>query len=135
MKVLDKKLLRKLRLANLMDNLLSRGFASLVGALFLVAIVIVLVAALAYFVFCARDGMTVPESFWSAFAYTINPELPPWKEVDSGAQTVITLVIVIVGLLVTSALIGIMTTALTSFYEGLRRGFSPVLEENGPSSI
>ena len=127
----SKRLLRQFKFANFLDNLLSRGFASLAVALAAIAAVVILVAAIAYLVFCADSGMTMPEAFWSAFAYTINPELPAFADISSERSAlVITFVVVVIGLLVTSALIGIITTALTTFYEGLQRGFSPVLEEN-----
>ncbi|MBQ9041679.1 MAG: hypothetical protein IJ111_02560 [Eggerthellaceae bacterium] len=129
MGVVEKKLLRRFRLANFLDNLLSRGFASLAWALFIAALVIVLISAFAYFLFCNETGMTVGEAFYSAFAYTINPELPEFSDASMGhGRMAITVVVVIIGLLVTSALVGIITTALTTFYEGLQRGFSPVLE-------
>lgn len=126
----SKKILRKLRLANHIDNILSRGFVSLIIALVIVAFVVVLIAGLAYIVLVPDSSMSIGEAFWTAFAYTTNPELPAFGEVsDFASYAAITFVVVIVGLLATSALIGIITTALSSYYENLQRGFSPVLED------
>lgn len=127
----DKKALRKLQLANHLDNMLARGFVSLIVALVLVAVIIVVIAGVAYLVLSPGNGMTVGEAFWTAFAFTTNPELPAFDEVsDMASYAIITFVVVIVGLLATSALIGIITTALSTYYEDLQRGFSPVLADD-----
>jgi len=126
----DKKRHRNLRLANAFDNIISRGFIALVVALFIAAMIVILVAGAAYLVFNTNDEFSAVEAFWTAFAYTTNPQLPPFGELsDVVAFAVITFIIVVIGLILTSSLIGIITNALSDYYEGLQRGYSPVIEE------
>ena len=122
--------LRKLRFQNLMDNALSRGFVSLIAAFFALTLIVIIIASGTYLL-VAHDGeMDIAEAFWTALAFTTNPELPAFSDVSSAVPyMLVTLAVVIVGLFVTSALVGIITTSLTNYYESLQRGFSSVLEE------
>ena len=126
----DKSMLRKFRLSNFMDNVISRGFSSLIVSLSVVIVLIILLAGIAYLI-AAPSALTSPlEAFWTAFAYTTNSALlDPFYLDQPFAYDLITLLVVIAGLLVTSALVGIIATVLQRSYEGLRRGISPILDD------
>lgn len=116
--------------SNLADNMISRGFSSLILFLALATLAIVVASGFAYYILAPGSEMSLGESFWTAFSFTTNPELPAFSDASKTVTyAVITFVVVIAGLLVTSALVGIIATALSTYYENLQRGFSPVLSE------
>lgn len=127
---LNGDMMRRLRFLSILDDLLSKGFTALILALLVVTIVLVAVAGFAYMALAPDEAMAPPEALWTAFSFATNPELPAYVD---AAQTIpyalVTLFVVIAGLLVTSALVGIIATALQSYYEGLQRGYSPVVAE------
>lgn len=126
-----KRLAKHLRAQVLIDDLISRGLSALVIAYLAAILIIVLIAGLAYLIVSLGSDFSAKEAFWTAFSLSTNPELPEYDEAISRvAFTVISLIVVLIGLFTTSGLYGILTTALDTYYEGLQRGFSPVLEED-----
>jgi len=121
----------RLKLVNAIDNIISRGFSTLVLALLVVTLIVVAIAGAIYVAFRPTDDMSVIEALWTAFGYISSPQLPPFSDTaDVVIYAVVTFFIVVIGLLVTSSLIGIINNALSDYYENLQRGFSPVLEED-----
>jgi ion channel POLLUX/CASTOR len=119
------------RLRYQFDNFMSRGTIALVGALFVVTLLMVLVATLIEVFARLRPGqstaaLSLAEAFWGVTMHTI----------DTGTVTVDTdwssrlvgFVITLGGIFVFSALIGVLASGLEGRLSELRRGRSRVIE-------
>ena len=121
----------KERFAYWFDTHMAKGSRDLIKFLAIVtvaavALVSVLLVALGYSE--SKNGFDV---FWDSFATIINAEMPAYE--DGGgeiAHLIITAVAAIIGILITSVLIGIITTAIEEYVDGLKDGKSVVLEKD-----
>lgn len=121
----------KERFAYWFDTHMAKGSRDLIKLLVIVtvtavALVTVLLVSLGYSE--SKNGFDV---FWDSFATIINAEMPGYE--DGGgeiAHLIITAVAAIIGILITSVLIGIITNAIEEFVEGLKDGKSVVLEKD-----
>lgn len=123
----------KRRLSYMFDNLFSHGPVTLVGLLLLLALVVVILIAAAMTLIDVGLDLDVGDAFWSAFSLTINPE-PPTLDEGNLSFAAIVFVAVILGLIITSLLVGIMTNAVSEKFRDVRWGATDVVE-NGHTVI
>ncbi|MCQ2751744.1 MAG: hypothetical protein MJ189_01400, partial [Coriobacteriales bacterium] len=122
---------RRKIIENKIDDALSQGFISIIFMLLLASVVVIIIATLCYLVIDFTTDINIAKSLWTAFSFVLNPEPPRYDDLhETIPYLLVTVVVILLGLFLTSALIGIITTALTSRFESLKRGFSPVLEQN-----
>jgi len=118
------------RLRYYFDQTIASGTSSLLLWLALISILAVAVAAL-FLVFGAVPEGQQPdhygESFWTALNMALDPgavEEPGW------AYRVVMLAVAILGILIVSVLIGVLTSGIEGKLDELRRGRSLVLESD-----
>ncbi len=110
------------------DKAIGRGTFNLLILIALITTVIVaLIASLLWLgiVPSAKESGDYPESFWRVLRVTLNPAPP-----DEGAWTLrlILLLMAVIGILIVSTLIGVLTAGIEAKFESLRRGRSFVIE-------
>ena len=119
-----------------MDNLLSLGVAPVVLALFgITAVVVLVVSLIVWAVGLANadssDNLSLPEVIWRAILTTIDTAAV--GNYTGGPATagflIAMLGVTLVGIFLTSVLIGILVTGIQGRLEELRKGRSRVLEE------
>ncbi|MBI2794129.1 MAG: hypothetical protein HYX66_05705 [Ignavibacteria bacterium] len=111
-----------------LDCQLSKGtsvlllllLATVITSLVIVTIAIIVVGAV------PNNDMTVIDTMWTVFAYMYDPTSVSYKE-GVWAYRVLLLIASLVGVVVLSTLIGIITTSFDSLIEKLRKGKSPVI--------
>ena len=121
----------KERFAYWFDTHMSKGTVDLIKLLAVVtaaAIAVITVVLVALGHSEAGNGRDV---FWDSFATIINAWMPYYED-GSGdlGYLIIMAVAAIIGLLITSVLIGIVTNAIEEYIEGLKDGKSKVLEKD-----
>ena len=104
------------------DNRMSKGSFGLIRLLTVTTIIIVLILGLILFA-VTKEG----SSFWDSFATVINAWLPFSDDGETG-YLIVMAVAAVAGLLVTSVLIGIVSSGIEEKIISLRRGNSMVLE-------
>jgi voltage-gated potassium channel Kch len=113
------------------DNFMARGTSALILGLALVSVVFIIIGSVVVIGFGLRNGETgydLPEALWASLMRTM----------DAGGMggderwgfRAIMLLVTIGGIFVFSALIGVLTTALDSRLEELRKGRSLVVEKD-----
>jgi voltage-gated potassium channel Kch len=127
-----KKITLKDRLRYAFDNSLSRGPIALIGWLALASLVIVLVAALAVFIFGLlpedrQEGGFV-ESAWQSLLHAIDAGTVAGDE--TWLLRLVMFLVTIGGIFIVSALIGVLTSGLENKLDELRKGRSFVIEED-----
>lgn len=113
------------------DNLLARGTAPLIAGLFVVTAVVVLaVSALVWFAGLVAPGFDIFDVIWRAILTTIDTgAVGNYTGGAFGPGFLIAMLLVtLVGIFITSILIGILVTGLQGRLEELRKGRSVVLE-------
>jgi len=110
-----------------LDKQMSKGTASIMILLALsVLFVLVFVSVLAL-LFKLRDSIF--PAFWDSLANTINTDMPS-SEDGSVGYIILNTLTALVGLLFTSILIGVVSSAIEEKLSSLRKGDSVVLEKN-----
>ncbi|MBR6321567.1 MAG: hypothetical protein IKR59_01745, partial [Lachnospiraceae bacterium] len=123
-----KKPTLKQRFSYWFDNKMSGGSLGLIKLLAIVSLVIIVVIAAAIFIFSAAEERDIGSAFWDSMATVINAWMPSFE--DGGpAYLILMAIAAIVGLFITSVLIGIIASAIEEKITSLRRGNSAVLEE------
>lgn len=116
------------RLAFYTDRILSRGFIALLEVLIVAALLILFLASFILWLVTSKDELSFTESMWRNIKYVFTPEVPDFS--DMGQTTgsfIITVIVIFFGLIISSGVVGIVTTWLLTYYEGLKDGFSPAL--------
>ena len=110
------------------DNQMSKGSIGLVRMLLIFTFLAVLLisAVIMLFGFNGEEGFL--GVLWNSIATIINAWMPSFEEGSVGYIILMALA-AFAGLLVTSVLIGIFTSAIEEKIVGLRKGNSPVIEE------
>lgn len=116
----------KERISYWFDTRMARGSLGLIKVLLLVTIAVIVTITLIITAFGLSDAPG--ETLWDSFATVINAWMPYSEDGEIGYRILMTLGAV-AGLLVTSVLIGIFTSAIEEKITSLRRGNSQVLEE------
>jgi voltage-gated potassium channel Kch len=119
------------RLRYRVDNLLARGTAPLIAGLFVAtAVVVLLVSGLVWFLGLVAPGFDIFDVVWRAILTTIDTgAVGNYTGGTFGPGFLIAMLLVtLVGIFITSILIGILVTALQGRLEELRKGRSAVVE-------
>ena len=113
------------------DTQMARGSGALIKLLAVFTVLVIgIITALAFaFGYNAEEyGVDV---FWDSFATVINAWMPYYEDGEGSIGYLIIMTIAaLVGLLITSVLIGIVSTAIEEHIEGLKEGKSIVLEKD-----
>ena len=109
------------------DSQLSRGTSVLLLILLAVVVTSVVIVTIAIIVAGAvpNKDMSVIDTMWTVFAYMYDPTSVSYKE-GVWAYRILLLGASLIGVVVLSSLIGIITTSFNSLIENLRKGKSPV---------
>ena len=112
------------------DTQMSKGSIALIKLLAIATIIAIVFITMALI----ATGYSTPstwgaDAFWDSFATVMNAEFPEFDDVES-KHLIIKTIAAIIGLLVTSVLIGIFSNAITQRIEGLKEGKSVVIEKN-----
>ena len=121
----------KERFAYWFDSRMSKGTADLIRLLAVVSVLAVALVAVLLVAFGYSEAKYGSDVFWDSFATIINAWMPYYSDGDGSiGYLVIMAVAAITGLLITSVLIGIFTTAIEEYIEGLKDSKSTVLEKD-----
>ena len=123
-----KKATFKERFSYWFDNKMSGGSLSLIKLLAVVSIGIVIVIAVLIFLLGLSEDGGFLSALWNSLATVINAWMPFYEDGGPGYLLFMAAASV-VGLLVTSILIGIIASAIEEKVNDLKRGTSRVLEE------
>ncbi len=115
------------RLSYWFDKKMSRGSLSLIKLLAIVTLVIVLIVSFLIFALGYSEEGGFRSALWNSIATTINAWMPYFDEGSPG-YLILTAAAALVGLLLTSILIGIISSAIEEKVNSLKRGTSNVLE-------
>ncbi len=111
------------------DNRMAKGSLGFIRILIIVTILLAIVIAgiIVLFGFSEKgDGAAV---FWNSIATVINAWMPSFEDGSPG-YLILMSIVAIAGVLFTSVLIGIITSAIETKIENLKRGNSLVLEKD-----
>ena len=109
------------------DGMMARGNVSMVKMLVICTLVIVILLTVGIHLLTAPEERDFGGSFWDALASTVNAWMP-YSEDGNAGYIVLTALAAVTGLLFTSILIGIITSAVEEKVTGLKDGNSLVLE-------
>ena len=110
------------------DTKMQGSSLGLIKILALGSIIVVLVISLLIFAFGFDEGGGFLSAFWNSLATIINAWMPYFEDGSPG-YLILTAIAALIGLLVTSVLIGIVAAAIEEKITSLKRGTSRVLEE------
>ncbi|MGH3716098.1 MAG: CASTOR/POLLUX-related putative ion channel [Micromonosporaceae bacterium] len=113
------------------DNTMSRGTPALIGWLGVVVLVLVLIGAVAMALTGPKEitSKGVPEATWQSLMRVLDPGTVT-GDAESWIFRALSLGVTFGGILIFSALIGVLTTGLDAKLAELRKGRSVVLEED-----
>lgn len=109
------------------DNIMSKGTVALIGLLFLLTICVSCVTGLVAMLFGGNGG--IGELVWVSFMHVLDPGTLTTDQTTNIPYVVIMTVATLIGLIVTSILIGIISAGFEDKLERLRKGTSVVLEQ------
>lgn len=110
-----------------LDKQMSKGTASIIRLLSFTVLFVVLFISTLIVIFRLRDGFF--SAFWDSLATIINAWMPSSDEGNVG-YIILNTVAAVVGLLFTSILIGVVSTAIEQKLDELRSGNTKVLEKD-----
>lgn len=119
----------KEKLNYLFDNMMSKGTIALVGMLFGATSAVVVLAAIALMVI-GKEPTTLGGNVWQSIMYIIDAGTITGAETSDVGFLIIMSIVTLCGLLVTSILIGIITTGFEEKLNDLKKGNSRVIEKN-----
>lgn len=122
---MEKEKLRD-RLKYRFDNRMARGTGEMIKILAVVSIIVAVIAAIIICVF-EYGGEDFSSSLWDTVSTIINAWMP-YSDEGAVIYLVTTAVVAIFGVLFTSVLIGIISSAIEEKVDSLREGSSKVLE-------
>ena len=117
------------RLKYRLDAMMARGNSGMIKMLLAVTLLVVLVIALLITLLTSPEERDFAGSLWDALASAVNAWMPYSDEGDV-SYILLTALAAITGLLFTSILIGIFSSAVEEKVNGLKNGNSRVLEED-----
>lgn len=109
------------------DNRMAKGNSGMVKMLLTATLVVVVALSVAITLLTEAEERSFFGSLWDTMASTVNAWMP-YSEDGNVGSIVLTALAAVTGLLFTSILIGIITTAIEEKVTGLREGNSVVLE-------
>ena len=110
-----------------LDKQMSKGTASIMILLALSVLFVLVFVSILALLFKLRDSIF--PAFWDSLANTINTDMPS-SEDGSVGYIILNTLTALVGLLFTSILIGVVSSAIEEKLSSLRKGDSVVLEKN-----
>lgn len=110
------------------DNRMARGSLGFIRVLIIASILLAVIIALLIIAFGFHEDAEPAGVFWDSIATLLNAWIPPYEDGSPG-YIVLMAVSGIAGVLFTSVLIGIVTSAIEEKILDLKKGDSPVLEE------
>ncbi len=111
------------------DNRMSKGTLGLIRVLIIVSIIFAVLSALLIIAFKLNGEEETTPVIWNSVATLINAWMPSFEDGTLGYVILMSLV-AIAGVLFTSVLIGIITSAIEEKIDNLKRGNSLVLEKD-----
>ena len=125
-----KKVPFKKRFSYWFDQRMSKGSLGLIRLLAILTLVVILLVALVIFRFAPDEEGGFLSSLWESLSTVINAWMPSYWDGNGSMGYLIPMSIAaIVGLLITSVLIGIISSAIEEKITSLKRGTSEVIEE------
>ncbi len=111
------------------DTKMSKGTVSMIRMLTVTTLVVVLLLALIITAGGFSEDAGFLSVFWNNLATVINAWMP-YADEGSAGYVILTAVAAVAGLLVTSVLIGIISSGIEERLTGLRKGNSRILEQD-----
>lgn len=112
-----------------LDKKMAKGTVSMIRVLVTATVVFVMSVAVLMFLFNLNDGENFISVFWDIFVTTIDEEWPRSEDGKLG-YIILTGISAAVGLLFTSVLIGIITSAIEGHIEEMKKGTTMILEKD-----
>ena len=113
------------------DNRMAKGSLGLIRVLIIASVLFAVLMALLVMAFQGEDGEGPLTTIWNSIATVINAWMPYIEEGDEGLGYLIPMTVVaIAGVLFTSVLIGVFSSAIEAKIDDLKRGNSLVLEQD-----
>ena len=110
------------------DNRMTKGSLGLIRALIVVSVILAVTMAALIILLGFNEEGEVASVFWDSIATVINAWMPSFEDGSPG-YVIIMAITAISGVLFTSVLIGIITSAIEEKIDNLKRGNSFVLEK------
>ena len=111
------------------DNKMTKGSLGLIRALIVVSVILALTMAGLIILLGFNEDGEIASVFWDSIATVINAWMPSFEDGSPG-YVIIMAITAIAGVLFTSVLIGIITSAIEEKIGNLKRGNSNVLEKD-----
>ncbi|MBQ1316798.1 MAG: hypothetical protein IIY46_04865 [Lachnospiraceae bacterium] len=111
------------------DGHLSKSSLGLIRVLIIASVILAVSVALLIILFNLKDGRENGQVFWESIVTLLNAWMPEWDEDGNVGYILLMSVSAIAGVLFTSVLIGIITSAIEEKIIELKQGNSRVLEE------
>lgn len=111
------------------DNRMANGSLGLIRLLLIVTVIIIVVISVIILVCGFSEDGDAGGVFWETMSTVINAWMPSFEDGSIG-YIILMAVAAIAGLLVTSVLIGIFSTAIEEKITGLKNGNSAIIEED-----
>ena len=111
------------------DNRMAGGSIGLIRILVIATLVVIAVIAVLILIFGFSEDGDAGGVFWETMSTVINAWMPSYEDGSIG-YVILMAVAAIAGLLVTSVLIGIFSSAIEEKITGLKNGNSAVIEED-----
>lgn len=111
------------------DNRMSKGSLGLIRVLIVVSVILAVSMAALIILFKFNEEGEVASVFWDSIATVINAWMPSFEDGSPG-YLILMSITAIAGVLFTSVLIGIITSAIEEKIDNLKRGNSFVLEKD-----
>ena len=109
------------------DNRMAKGSLALIRLLAIATIAVILLIAILIVAFGFNEDGDAASSLWDSFATVINAWMPYYEDGNAGYLVLMSIGAVF-GILFTSVLIGIFSTAIEDKIDSLKKGNSRVLE-------
>ena len=111
------------------DNKMAKGSLGFIRVLIIASIILAIIIAGMIMIFHFNEGEGLLGIIWNSISTIINASMPTFDEGSLGYLLLMSIV-AIAGLLFTSVLIGIITSAIEEKIENLKKGNSLVLEKD-----
>lgn len=118
------------RLRYAFDNVMSRGTGALIGWLVVITVLLIVVVSAIVILVNLTPGMGFFEVTWKVMTMVIDQGTVTGEEVVNWPYLLVMLAVTLIGIVLFSSLIGIITTGLDSRLEAMRKGRSKVVERN-----
>ncbi|MBR5739651.1 MAG: hypothetical protein IKY02_06640, partial [Lachnospiraceae bacterium] len=119
----------KERLSYWFDNRMTKGSLGLIRVLIIASILLAVLMGLLIIVCGFSEEGEAASVIWDSIATVINAWMPSFEDGSPG-YLILMSIVAIAGVLFTSVLIGIITSAIEEKIDSLKRGNSRVLERN-----